>query len=694
MKSFTLTIHEDAVAELVFDHPEKPVNIFDSRSLAELEAVVENLERDRHVKALLFRSAKKDFIAGADVRAIAAVQNSAEGEAASRRGQALFERIARLAFPSVAAVHGLCLGGGTELALACRFRVASDSRQTLLGLPEVQLGILPAWGGTQRLPRLVGLPTALDMILSGHPLNGRAARRIGLVDEILPAENFDEQALAWLRREVLDARRPPRRLPLWRMLFAEGNPAARAAMAALARRVMLRRTGGHYPAAGEALRLAAKSFSLPMERGLAGEAGALGRLVETPAHKNLLRLFFLREEAKKTASGAAVPREVRRLGVLGAGVMGGGIAALAARRGIEVRLRDLRQEALTLALRTARHDMDEAVRRGRMTPCEAERAMARISPALELSGFEHADMVIEAVVERIEVKQAVFREIETCVPRHCVLASNTSALPVAQMAAALRRPERLVGLHFFNPVSRMPLAEVIRHPSSSEETVSAAMALAGRLEKFPVAVKDSPGFLVNRLLAPYMQEAALMAEEGVSVEAIDRAMKNFGMPMGPFELYDEVGLDVAAHVAGTLRRAWPQRFVESNLVARLAESGGLGKKSGRGFYEYKDGKKRKVSAAAVSYAKGLMPSPEEITARLLYPMVNEAARCADERVAENADKLDFAMVMGTGFAPFRGGPMRWAETEIGFKRVVEALQNLAERHGARLTPSAALRGMG
>ncbi|UCF81412.1 MAG: enoyl-CoA hydratase/isomerase family protein, partial [Acidobacteriota bacterium] len=575
----------------------------------------------------------------------------------------------------------------TELALACTRRVLSDSPSTRMGFPEILLGLAPGWGGTQRLARLVGLPRALELVLTGKKVAAKQALRIGLADAVFPEAIFLEESLKFIRDEVLpgvklSARRRTRK--------AVNHPFVRPLIAAVARRKTMKRTRGHYPAALEAVRLCAKSLSWPIERGLAEEARAVGHLIAGPVCKNLMRLFFLRKEAEKLRIDGAEPPPVERVGVAGAGVMGGGIAQLAAYKGCAVRMKDVREEALAQALRAARGLFEDQQKRHRITSAEAERGLGRIMPTLRYDGFGNTGLVVEAAVERMDVKKQIFSELERVVSRRCVLASNTSALPVTEMARGLRHPECVVGLHFFNPVHKTPLVEVVRGEESSDEAVAAAVSFAQRLGKTPVVVKDSPGFLVNRLLLPYMMEAALMVEEGFSLKAVDEAALDFGMPMGPLALFDEVGIDVAHHVGETMRAAFPGRFAESKLLDVLYGEKHLGKRAGRGFYVHKGSRKR---PARLPFAvSGKKPRKEDLVPRLFHPVVNEAARCLEEGVAARPEDVDLAMVMGTGFAPFRSGPLRWAGT-VGFSKIVGELERLAERHGARFAPSAALREM-
>jgi 3-hydroxyacyl-CoA dehydrogenase/enoyl-CoA hydratase/3-hydroxybutyryl-CoA epimerase len=600
-----------------------------------------------------------------------------------RRGQALFEQLAHLPFPTVAAIDGACLGGGTELALACDYRLMSDSPKARIGLPEVRLGIFPAWGGSTRLPRLVGLQAALDLILTGKQLDAKRAKRIGLVDEAVPAAIFDAWARRFARGQLGAAkprgRRNPKTFADWAL---EGNPLGRRLLFRKARESVLKQTGGHYPAPLEALAVVEESYGRPVEAGLEAEARRIGNVFGGEVQRNLLSIFFLTEEVKKETGvreASVKPREVRRVGVLGAGLMGGGIAQLAADKGIPARMKDIEPKALAHGFATAASLWREAVKKRRLKPREMEGKMALLSGTLDYTGFARCEVTIEAVVEKLAVKRAVLADWEAVVPSSAIFASNTSTLPISEIAAGAKEPGRVVGMHFFNPVHRMPLVEVIRGERTSDETVATIFALAKTLGKTPVVVRDSPGFLVNRILAPYLSEAVRLVREGCRIEDVDRGMISFGMPVGPLELLDDIGLDVAVKAGEVLEKAFPERMQAAGDEALVA-SGRLGRKNGKGFYEYEDGKRGEPSAEAYAALRVSPPERSEvpldvIVERLVLPMVNEAAYCLEEDVVSGPAKLDLAMIFGTGFPPFRGGLLRHADA-LKADRVLARLSDL------------------
>ncbi len=691
MTAFTLDLSSDGLAVVTFDLAGEKVNKFSRAVLDELEALVDRLAAEKGARALLVQSGKPDvFIAGADVKEFV----TARPEDASdfvRSVQGLFERVARLPYPTVAAIDGACLGGGTELALACDYRVMSDSRRSQIGLPEVRLGIFPAWGGTTRLPRLVGLAAALDLILTGKSLDARRARKIGLVDEAVPAAIFREWARAFAAEKAASGKPAPGRrgrVPLAEKAL-EATPLGRRIVFRQARHRVLEETGGHYPAPLAALDVIEEGWGRPIEAGLEAEARHIARVFGGDVQKNLLAIYFATEEVKKetgTSDSSVRPRTVTGVAVLGAGVMGGGIAQLAADKDLPARMKDIEPKALAHGFATAAALWKERVRRRRLSPREMARKTALLSGTLDYSGFARSEVTIEAVVEKLAVKRAVLKEWEAVVPREAIFASNTSTLPIREIAAEASEPSRVVGMHFFNPVHRMPLVEVIRGPKTSDTTVATIFALAKTLGKTPVVVADSPGFLVNRILAPYLSEAVRLVSEGCPVEAVDGAMTDFGMPVGPIALLDDVGLDVAVKAGGVMAAAFPERMIPSG-EDRLVAAGRLGRKSGKGFYDYVNGKRRRPAreAYAVLGAEPRHPAPltaEAIVARLTLLMVNEAAYCLGDGVVPHAGKLDLAMIFGTGFPPFRGGLLRYADT-LGARRIAQELQALAARLGPR-----------
>ena len=639
---------DQGLVTLTFDHPDSSVNVFDLATLHELEAAVAALAGDTTVRGVIFVSAKPAvFLAGADLKALSTADAATLAEVVDL-GQRIFSAIAALDVPTVAAIHGACLGGGLELALACDWRIVSDDKTTRLGLPETQLGILPAWGGTTRLPRLLGLRKGLELILTGKQLDGRRARKLGLADEVVPRERLEDMA----RQFVSKGKRPlVRHLEnlIWPVVGMIG---------ALARRNLRAKTRGLYPAPEKAISVAVRGVVRSVDASLDLERAAFLELVGTDACRNLMRTFLLQERAKRFSVNAE-SREIARTAVIGAGVMGGGIAQWLASRGLPVTLEDIDRGRLAVGLERIDRLFANSVERRGLTRQEAKEARDRIVPVEGPGYLERMDLVIEAATENLEIKKKIFRGLIARTQPSAVLATNTSALPIGELAAAVGDDEahRVIGLHFFNPVHQMKLVEVVAGEKTSPETIETAVRFVRAIGKFPVVVADRPGFLVNRILMPYLIEAGQLVDSGVSAPEIDAAMLDFGMPMGPLRLLDEIGLDVAMHVARTMEEAYGERMAAPAILSRLASAGHLGKKSGCGFYAYGKGGER-----AVFRGKHRTMKRAEIAQRLSRLMVDEAQRCLDEGVAASADDIDFAMIFGTGFAPFRGGPMAYGRT--------------------------------
>lgn len=690
-RSPLLTVDSDGIAWITFADPDRRVNVLDEDVMARLAAHVDDVAaRAAEITAVVFWSGKPDsFIAGADIEAIGHLEGPEDAEEKSQLGQAIFLQVEKLPVPTICAVHGVCLGGGVELALACRYRVASTHEKTKFGLPEVQLGLLPGWGGTTRLPRLVGLQRALDLILTGKNISASRAERIGLVSRTFPPEGFRESVRDFARGAAdlpAGASRPTQGL---RDRLLEGNPIGRGIVFRTARSNVLEKTGGNYPAPLRILDVLRATFPGPLDEAFAREARAFGELAATSVHGHLLHLFHLREGARKLPATSADPDAVDRLGVLGAGVMGGGIAQLAAAKGLEVRMRDIRDEAVTGGLAHARSLFGKRVERRKMTKAEADRMMESIVGGLDLHLVANVDVLVEAVVERMDVKKQVLAEVEGVMRRDAIITTNTSSLSVAEMAGALDRPDRFCGLHFFNPVHRMPLVEIIRTSQTSERTLATVHALALRLGKVPVVCEDGPGFLVNRILGPYLNEAGHLLSEGIPIDAIDEVAVDFGMPMGPIRLLDEVGIDIARHAGETLHEAFGERMAPSPALTALEGSERLGKKNGRGFYRYEGDRERGIDESVydeIGVSRRIDGNPDEIRRRLVLVMVNEAVRILEEGIVRSAGAVDLGMIMGTGFPPFRGGLLRFADQQHP-RRLLQHLLELESRVGPRFSPA-------
>jgi 3-hydroxyacyl-CoA dehydrogenase/enoyl-CoA hydratase/3-hydroxybutyryl-CoA epimerase len=682
---------DGGVAVLFLDVAGQPVNTITPELLEELERETAPLFDDPSVRALVVASGKPDgFVAGADLKRIAQM-SAEEVERLSRRGQALLRRVAESPKPVVAAVHGAALGGGLELVLACRYVVASDDPETVLALPEVMLGLLPAGGGTQRLPRRIGLPDALPMLLTGKRIRARKALQLGLVDAITTPGGIAETAVRAAR--LLAAGKLERRsLPLaQRALLLP--PLCLLALRA-AREQVRKRTRGLYPAPLAILDCVQTGLLRGIDRGLEAESLAFGRLAAGTEARSLVRLFLAMNETKKAPPGAQ-PRQIRRAAVLGAGFMGAGVASVTT--GLcPVVLRDISDEVLASAGRTIDEGLRKQVKSGAITRADAERRRSNLLLTRDADDLRGADIVVEAVFEDLALKRRVLAEAEARIPAECVFASNTSALAIGRIAAEARRPERVLGMHYFSPVPRMPLLELIVAARTAPWAVDTARAFAVAQGKTVVVVKDGPGFYTTRILAPYLNEAMLVMGEGARVEAVDRALLDFGFPVGPVALIDEVGIDVGAHVAGDLGAAFAERgAIVTPVLPKLKEAGLLGRKSGRGFYVYppagKKGRKRPNGEVYAFFEdpQRREPAAAELADRLALLMVTEAIRCLEECVIGSPTDGDTAAILGLGFPPFRGGPFRHADA-VGADALVSRLEELAQRHGPRFAPPASL----
>ena len=691
---FHLEVGEDGVATLTFDLPGKAANIFNEQAGAALERAVAGLAKRTDIQCLVLLSAKpRIFIAGADIDAIADVTDPATVETLVRRMHDLFSAWEALPFPTVAAIRGACVGGGCELALASTYIVASDRPDIRIGLPETRLGILPGWGGCVRLPHRIGIAPALDIILAGKTIPTKAALKNGLLDALFP-----DAAFLHLVREFALSKRGQRKRKSGgadlKEILLEKNPLGRRVLFDQARKKTLATTKGQYPAPLRAIEVVRVGVESGRAAGFEAERRAVAELATSPLCKNLIHVFRLMEDSKRDA-GEGEPKRIGATAVIGAGVMGGGIGQLIADQAVvPVRLRDIQPQALASGLEHAARLFDKQVERRRLTKTAARRKMALLQPTLELDGLRRSDLVIEAVVEKLDVKQKVFADLALQVEPDAVLASNTSSLSIDAIARDTPNPERVVGMHFFNPVDKMPLVEVIMGRRTSPQAAATVAAFARKLGKTPVMVGDGPGFLVNRLLAFYMSEAMTLVAEGHAIDEIDGAMTQWGMPMGPIALTDEVGIDVAVKVAHILGEAFGDRLASPAGQDKLIAAGRLGAKNGKGFYRYED-RRRTAPDDEVYALLGLQhrvreADPSRLVERMVLPMVNEAARCLEERIVAHPGQLDLAMIMGTGFPPFLGGLCRWADG-LGGKQVLAGLERLAETVAPRFQPSPALR---
>lgn len=669
-------IGDDRICLLTFDRPESGANIFDAATLDELNEHLDFVENDTSLRGVIIASAKKSiFIAGADLKTLLQQAQTGDLRAFIAEGQRILNRLAELKIPTVAAIHGACAGGGYEVTLACDYRIASDDPVTRIGLPETTLGLIPAWGGCTRLPRLIGAEKAAEVILKGKLYSAQEALKLGLVDEVVPRDRLLDLA----RKKLGDGKRKPS-----------------TARPKIDQEISVPRD--HNPASARAAELIRKGLSASTQESLAFELDAIVDLGKTEATQNLIRNFFLAEKYKKGSSKAAVPKVVHAA-VIGAGVMGSGIAQWLSSRGVTVILRDIARDQIDRGLANIEKTYADAVKRSLMTEEKAKEGRARIVASTAPMELRDVQIIIEAASEKIEIKKEIFRELGMQAGPKTIIATNTSALPISQLADATVSPEHVIGLHFFNPVSRMKLVEVVVAKQTSADTRERTLAFARQIGKLPVLVRDSPGFLVNRVLFPYLLDAAKLFESGLEAGKIDNALTQWGMPMGPLRLIDEIGVDITVDIGNTLERAYGRRHHVPTVLLWLRDRGMLGRKTGAGFYKY-EGKTQTPNESLAQWRRGLHGDPEgaegpvippdrhrdprtlsgvnetELRHRLVFLMVNEAARCVEEKVVDSPEDADYGMILGTGFAPFRGGPLRFAE-HFGLKKVVAETEQLA-----------------
>ena len=690
--SFSLQIRDDQIGVITMDIAGESMNVLKAAFADEISALLAQIKANSQLKGLVFISGKPDsFIAGADISMLDGCKTAEEAQAIGRMGQQMFDQLEQLSIPLVAAIHGPCLGGGLELAMACHARVASNDSKTVLGLPEVQLGLLPGSGGTQRLPRLVGLQKALDMILTGKQLRAAQAKKAGLVDEVVANSILLEAAV----KRALKGK-PQREQPKLNLVgkVLERTPFGRNILFSQARKQTLQKTQGNYPAPLKILDVIKTGVDSGMQAGLAAEAKAFGELCMTKESAALRSLFFATTQMKKeSGAGDTKPNKVRKAAVLGGGLMGGGIANVTATKaGVPVRIKDINEQGISNALKYSYSLLEKKFKRRFISKAEMQKQLLLITGTTDYSGFHDADIVVEAVFEDLALKQQMVADIEQHCADSTIFASNTSSLPIGQIAAKAARPENVIGLHYFSPVDKMPLVEVIAHETTSAQTIATTVAFARKQGKTPIVVKDGAGFYVNRILALYMNEAANILLEGEPVEKIDKALVKFGFPVGPVTLLDEVGIDVGAKISPILTTELGERFAAPAAFDKLLADGRKGKKTEKGFYLYgKNGKKgKKLVDESVYSVLGVTPAPrlnsDEISNRCVVQMLNEAVRCLDEGIIASARDGDIGAIFGIGFPPFLGGPFRYID-QLGAADLVAQLRNLESRFGSRFAPA-------
>jgi 3-hydroxyacyl-CoA dehydrogenase/enoyl-CoA hydratase/3-hydroxybutyryl-CoA epimerase len=708
--AFTLVRHDNGIAHLVIDVIGENVNTLKTEFAEQINAVLAEIKTDKSITGIVLCSGKKDsFVAGADINMLDACKSREEVIALSRQGQRIFSLLEQLPIPIVAAIDGTCLGGGLELAMACHARVCSDNGKTALGLPEVQLGLLPGSGGTQRLPQLVGLQKALDMMLTGKQLRAKQALKAGLVDDVVPSSVLlrvaEQKAISLHQRRKTTAQRKQGLMDK----LLENNSVGRNIVYQQAQKTVQAKTQGNYPAPLKIIDCIRTGIESSAEQGYKLEAEHFADLVMSDESAQLRQLFFATTAMKKEQGVADVmPDTISKVGVLGGGLMGGGIAFVTATKAnVPVRVKDINHKGISQALKYSYQILNKKVKRRFLLNSEMQKQLAMITGSVDYTGFKALDIVVEAVFEDLTLKQNMVAEVEENGNHKTIFASNTSSLPIGNIAANAKRPENVIGLHYFSPVDKMPLVEIIPHEKTSDQTISNTVAFAKKQGKTPIVVKDKAGFYVNRILAPYMNEAAILLLSGEPIDKIDKALVKFGFPVGPMQLLDEVGIDVGAKIGPILQVDLGERFAPPAAFDRLLADGRLGKKVKKGFYQYQ---KNSLAKTLQNRVKGIKPgqkqvdetiysllnikpmgslSAVEISKRCTYMMLNEAARCVDEGIVRNARDGDIGAIFGIGFPPFLGGPLRYID-KIGAKSVVAQLSQWAEQQGERYLPCEAL----
>ncbi|MEW6996827.1 fatty acid oxidation complex subunit alpha FadJ [Colwelliaceae bacterium BS250] len=694
--TFVLERQDNGIARLKMDVIGETMNVLKAEFVDEISAVLAEINGDSSITGLVVYSGKDNsFVAGADISMLDKCETAEQAVEIASTGQMIFNKIEQLSIPVVAAIHGPCLGGGLELAMACHMRVCSDSNKTILGLPEVQLGLLPGSGGTQRLPKLVGLQKSLDMMLTGKQLRPKQALKAGLVNDVVPHTIL----LAIAEKMALAGKKSSKRKVGFVEKALESNPMGRKVVFDQATKTVLAKTKGNYPAPLKIIDCIRTGFEKGTTKGLAIEAKHFGDLVKTPESKQLRNLFFATTEMKKEMGVAGVKAEkINKVGVLGGGLMGGGIAYVSSNNAkTPVRIKDINHTGISNALKYSFDILNKKVKRRFMSKAAMQKQLNMVTGSTDYSGFNNVDMIIEAVFEDLTLKQLMVSDVEANCKEGIIFASNTSSLPIGQIAAKANKPENVIGLHYFSPVDKMPLAEIIAHETTSDQTISTTVAYAKRQGKTPIVVKDKAGFYVNRILAPYVNEAASILLSGEPIEKIDKAFVKFGFPVGPIKLLDEVGIDIGAKISPILEAELGERFKAPAAFNKLIDDNRKGRKTQKGFYQYKgkkaNGKTVDESVYTLLNVKPVSKLPEnEITERCVFLMINEAVRCLDEGIIRNARDGDIGSIFGIGFPPFLGGPFRYLDS-LGAEHVIERLTVFQGRYGDHFKPCEALLAM-
>jgi 3-hydroxyacyl-CoA dehydrogenase/enoyl-CoA hydratase/3-hydroxybutyryl-CoA epimerase len=704
------------VAIITLDLPGEPVNKFNRAVKDEFVALFDRLERDLNVRAAVLISGKKDsFIAGADIEEFLQLKTADEAQRLSHEGQLLLDSIHEMRTPLVVAIHGACMGGALELSLAAHYRIATDHPKTVLALPEVQIGIIPGAGGTQRLPRLIGIRAALDMILTGKNVRAKKALQIGLVDELVHPSILKKIAVQRALEIAEGTRKHERHKGGVTGFLLDENPAGRRVVLKKAREETMKKTRGNFPAPLAALDAVAAGYSGGTGHGYREESRLFGEMAMTDVSRQLISIFFATNDLKKDPGvelpdGAPPPEimPIEKLGILGAGFMGAGIASIAVQQGTLVRMKDADHGRVAKGFAAVREVVKERLTKRQITKVQFADTMALLGGTIDYTGFGNVDLVIEAVFEDLNVKHEVLREVEAELKPMAIFASNTSTIPIAQIASVAERPDRVLGMHFFSPVHKMPLLEVITTGQTDTDVTATAVAYGKKLGKTVIVVKDGPGFYVNRILTPYINEAGRLLDQGASIDAIDNALLDFGFPVGPITLVDEVGLDVGSKAGKIMYEAFGERFAPPSSMQAVVAAGRYGRKVRKGFYLYdEEGKKGEVDQSVYSLlapgaretttASGQLQTRAQISAaeiqqRTVLPMLNEAARCLEEGVIRSPRDGDIGAVFGIGFPPFRGGPFRYIDS-IGVAEVVRQLEELNDRFPGRFEPAELLVNM-